>query len=191
MKQIIAASILSAFMISNVANAAKKKSKKKSAAPAAQLQPYGMAGCGVGSLIFSKNNAFMQTLASTTNNFYLTQTFSISSGTSNCNPTGMSYAVAKQETFLRNNLAGIAKDSARGSGVFLVDYAATFGCLEKDNAKFFQTMQKNYQTIFGQAGSVKILKATHKIVSQNTALKNSCVFVPSTDMEVNYEQASL
>ena len=51
----------------------------------AQQGGYGMAGCGLGSLLFGNDNTtLMQILAATTNGLFGSQTFGITSGTSNC-----------------------------------------------------------------------------------------------------------
>jgi len=54
-------------------------------AGSAHAQPYGMAGCGLGSIAFGNDQTmFKQVLAATTNGTFGTQTFGITSGTSNC-----------------------------------------------------------------------------------------------------------
>src|SRR5438309_10501086 len=45
---------------------------------------YGLAGCGLGSMIFGDQKGAIQILAATTNSTFGTPTFGISSGTSNC-----------------------------------------------------------------------------------------------------------
>ena len=54
----------------------------------------GAAGCGLGSLIFKSNGKFTQLLAATTNNSTYTQSFGITSGTSNCNAKGFANGTA-------------------------------------------------------------------------------------------------
>src|SRR5512137_902647 len=48
---------------------------------------YGAAGCGLGSMAFNKQPGIFQILAATTNSLTGTQTFGITSGTSNCGPS--------------------------------------------------------------------------------------------------------
>ncbi len=45
---------------------------------------YGTAGCGLGSMAFGNQKGAIQILAATTNGLFGTQTFGITSGTSNC-----------------------------------------------------------------------------------------------------------
>src|SRR3954469_2639303 len=59
---------------------------------------YGMAGCGLGSLIFGPvNSPGAQILAATTNSTFGSQTFGITSGTSNCVSGGV-VALDRQQT---------------------------------------------------------------------------------------------
>src|SRR3569832_2714255 len=45
---------------------------------------YGSAGCGLGSIVFGSQPGFIQILAATTNGTFASQTFGITSGTSDC-----------------------------------------------------------------------------------------------------------
>src|SRR4051812_6327755 len=47
-------------------------------------QGYGLAGCGLGSVVFGPKPGMVQVAAATTNNYIVPQTFAISSATSNC-----------------------------------------------------------------------------------------------------------
>ena len=49
----------------------------------------GDAGCGLGSMIITKNTKVMQVLAATTNGTSGSQTFGITFGTSNCSANGL------------------------------------------------------------------------------------------------------
>lgn len=151
---------------------------------------YGMAGCGLGSLIFKDNSAFPQSLASTSNNFLgilvgnggggifgFTQSFAISSGTSNCIPSGKSIAEHKQGEFLKHNLSLIAKESSRGEGEMLSGFAQTFGCSQEAIVPFKQTLQRNYQHIFGVAGAEAILEATRSNLKQEARLVGQCKYI--------------
>jgi hypothetical protein len=75
---------------------------------------YGPAGCGLGSLIFEPNSGFTQIFAATTNGTFGSQTFGISSGTSNC--TDSSGGSDSAKAFVETNRTALAKDIARGQG---------------------------------------------------------------------------
>src|SRR3954464_7446787 len=56
---------------------------------------YGTAGCGLGSLVFGDQKGAIQILAATTNTTFGTQTFGITTGTSNCVDTAAGSAGAR------------------------------------------------------------------------------------------------
>src|ERR1051326_4600599 len=75
---------------------------------------YGTAGCGLGSLLFHDKPGIVQVLAATTNSTFGSQTFGITTGTSNCEDTKSGSASAK--AFIQANREAVSKDIARGSG---------------------------------------------------------------------------
>src|SRR3954469_775685 len=75
---------------------------------------YGLAGCGLGSMVFGDQKGSIQILAATTNSTFGSQTFGITSGTSNCVDSGPGTSGAR--IFIEGNREALAKDAARGSG---------------------------------------------------------------------------
>lgn len=106
---------------------------------------YGTAGCGLGSLAFGDQKGMIQVLAATTNGFFGTQTFGISSGTSNCQESS---GHAGTKTFIQGNREALAKDAARGSGETIKTLAALAGC--KDEKAVGATLQKRFSKLFPQ-----------------------------------------
>ena len=76
----------------------------------------GAAGCGLGSLVFSSNHKIHQILASTTNGTSGSQTFGISTGTSNCNAAGWAKNLQKQRDYMVANFNTLQKEGAQGAG---------------------------------------------------------------------------
>jgi len=76
---------------------------------------YGTAGCGLGSMLIGSDPGFSQVLAATTNGTSGSQTFGISSGTSNCGKSAFSSNERLNE-FVKANLDNLAKDVAMGHG---------------------------------------------------------------------------
>ena len=74
---------------------------------------YGAAGCGLGSLVFQNQPGAVQILASTTNGTFGSQTFGITTGTSNC---GAGLMAQGTKSFVEANREALAKDIARGQG---------------------------------------------------------------------------
>jgi len=109
---------------------------------------YGPAGCGLGSLIFEPNSGFTQIFAATTNGTFGSQTFGISSGTSNCADTSGGSDSAK--AFVETNRTALAKDIARGQGETISNLSTLAGC--KSPAQVGQVLQQNFKSIFPDAG---------------------------------------
>ena len=118
------------------------------ASSAAFAQGYGMAGCGLGSLVFGNDNSMVkQILAATTNGTFGSQTFGITTGTSNCTPGGGAGGVA---VFVEANREALAKDISRGSGETLVSLTSISGCT--DSKKVATKLQSSFGKIFPNAG---------------------------------------
>ncbi len=105
---------------------------------------YGDAGCGLGSMAFGEQQGAVQILAATTNYFLGTQTFGITTGTSNCQ--GLSGGQQASKVFVEANREALAKDIARGSGETIATLAWIAGC--KDSHAVGATLQKNFKSIF-------------------------------------------
>jgi Protein of unknown function (DUF3015) len=108
---------------------------------------YGPAGCGLGSLIFEPNSGFTQIFAATTNGSFGTQTFGISSGTSNCTDSAGGSASAK--AFVETNRTALAKDIARGRGETIESLSRLGGCA--DAQAVGSSLQKNFDKVFPSA----------------------------------------
>ncbi|MET0414221.1 MAG: DUF3015 family protein [Polyangiaceae bacterium] len=105
---------------------------------------YGPAGCGLGSIIFEPDSGFTQIFAATTNGTFGTQTFGITTGTSNCD-TGTKGS-ASTKAFVAANRSVLAKDIARGSGETLGSVSRLAGC--ENTAAVGPTLQRNFSQIF-------------------------------------------
>src|SRR5688572_26598222 len=110
---------------------------------------YGSAGCGLGSLLFDPSNGFTQVFAATTNGTSGTQTFGITSGTSNCDGSG--YQAGSTAAFIQTNRAALAKDVARGKGATVAGLSDLAGCTSSKAVG--KKLQKNFKTIFSDAAA--------------------------------------
>ena len=108
--------------------------------------PYGASGCGLGSMIFEKDNTWWkQVLAATTNGTSGNQTFAISSGTLNCDsPTPGK--TAQVEAYIEANKMALANDIAKGNGETISGLSRVYGCT--DSAAFGRALKSNYKTIY-------------------------------------------
>ena len=111
-------------------------------------QAYDSTGCGLGSMAWRGQSGMIpQILAVTTNVFFGTQTFGITTGTSGCDPNGrVSGGTGRMLlAFLENNMEQFALDASAGQGETLTTVA---GILNVDEATFAAKVQNNFGTLF-------------------------------------------
>ena len=104
---------------------------------------YGAAGCGLGSVILGDQRGFMQVFAATTNGSFGSQTFGITSGTSNCGSGGAAPTVT---AFIEANREALSNDISRGNGETLTNLTQLMGC--KTTQGVGPMLQKNFKQIF-------------------------------------------
>lgn len=139
------------------------------AAGSAHADKYGMAGCGLGSMVFQDKPGKIQILSGTTNGTFGSQTFGITSGTSNCEASA---AREEASLFILVNEAALAKDISRGSGETLASLTKILRC--SDEATFGATMQKNYDRLFTADKSVSLSDKINETIRTDAALSRSC-----------------
>lgn len=110
---------------------------------------YGSAGCGLGSLLFEPSNEITQIFAATTNGTSGTQTFGITSGTSNCDGSG--YSGGSAAVFVETNRSALAKDAARGKGATIAGLTSVAGC--KSAKAVGRSLQRQFKTVFSSAAA--------------------------------------
>ena len=103
---------------------------------------YGTAGCGLGSLAFHDQPGPIQIVAATLNASFGTQTFGITTGTSNCGP-GM--GAQGTRNFVEANREALAKDMSRGQGETIGALTWIGGC--RDSREVGLVLQSNYAKI--------------------------------------------
>jgi hypothetical protein len=132
---------------------------------------YGQAGCGLGSVVFGGSHGFIQIFAATTNGTFGSQTFGISSGTSNCGGGGTSPTTAQ---YIEANKTSLSSEASQGTGETVNGLAELMGC---SNANLFGlTLQKNYGKIFPTQGVAAdtINDSIHSLIKGNSDLSGTC-----------------
>ena len=113
------------------------------------LADYGTAGCGLGSIVFGSKPGIVQIFAATTNGTFASQTFGITSGTSNCVDGG---GKASAKAYIEANREALARDIARGKGESLSNLATVAGC--SDKGAMGKQLRRDFKKIFpSQAAS--------------------------------------
>ncbi len=136
---------------------------------------YGMAGCGLGSIVFGNDPGFMQVLAATTNGTFASQTFGITTGTSNCTDGGAVARGHEQKAFVEANFAQLSRDTARGEGEYLAAFSTLLGCKVDTQARVFVRAQGSHQEIFqSEATPDQVVNGFKSALSADENLAASC-----------------
>jgi hypothetical protein len=144
--------VVVALMISTAALAAK---------------PYGMAGCGLGSQAMGKDGN--QILAATTNGTG-TQTFGISSGTSNCVTATEQTAMIRN--FIEANYASLVTDMAKGQGDSVKTLSSFYGC---NSSEFATEMKSNYENITpATENATAVMANINAVIEKSSVLSANC-----------------
>lgn len=179
---LIAVVVSLAFAFSSTALAKKKRMKKKKMKPKMTNtwdRPYGLAGCGLGSIVMGKEGN--QVIAATTNNIYglETQLFGISFGTSNCVESDTHKMAKKVDVFVHTNKVALASDMARGSGESVTTLGSLLGC--SDSARFNRTMKSNFHHIY-KTENTKTFDITDSVI--NVILKDEKLSKSCTNLNI-------
>ena len=138
---------------------------------------YGMAGCGVGSMII-KDEGPAQIFAATTNGTF-SQTVGMTFGISNCPRDEALIRVGRaekqQEVFVTVNFEALEQEMAAGKGDKLSAFSDLLGC--KDKATFGKVTKTNYKKFFSgdrETTPADLLKAVKgEVVAEDSS---SCKF---------------
>ncbi len=174
MKSILA--LLVCMSVGAVANAqGSKKSTKATAAPAAAPrqsvhdqfsgQGYGVAGCGLGSIVFGPKPGMIQIIASTVNGTAGSQTFGITSGTSNCEIPESGHQAA---VFIEANKEVVRKEASRGQGETVRTIANMLNCHGEN--QLGSEMKNNYEQYFGN--NVDTYETVRRLMKSETCSNN-------------------
>lgn len=146
--------------------AAAPKAKK------AYAREYGLAGCGLGSVIVGKKGG--QIFAATTNSTVYNQMFGITFGTLNCTDEANNEVAKNMDGFVAVNKVALASDIARGGGETLANLSTMMGCDQA--ADVGGEMQKSFRQIFPDASQApnEITDNIITVVRQNDSLAPRC-----------------
>jgi len=137
----------------------------------ATYHQYGQAGCGLGSMAFGPEKGKVQILAMTTNGTFGTQTFGITSGTSNCTPDAR---VTRAVEFINNNISSLEVELAQGQGETLISLSQIMGC--KQGQEFGKSLQKYYGHVFSnsQLNPEEIYHSINQLSQYDRDLSANC-----------------
>ncbi len=140
-----------------------------SASAASAAQPYGMAGCGIGALVFADQPGKVQIVAGILNNLISPQTSAITSGTSNCYEAGSNAAA---DVYIEANRIALQEDVARGQGETLAGLLTIWNC--NNAGQVGSALQQNYHQIFATPASADIKGSMKTTIKNDKGAAASC-----------------
>ncbi len=133
---------------------------------------YGMAGCGLGSVVMGKTGG--QISAGTTNGTSFNQTFGISAGTLNCVDSPSAEVAGRMDHFILVNRSQIQGDIARGNGETIAALGSYMGCTESSN-KIGAQLKASYSDIFDhEAMPNEITDSIITVILSSPELSQQC-----------------
>ncbi len=137
---------------------------------------YGAAGCGLGSIVVGSDRGPGQIFAATTNGTSGSQTFGITSGTSNCGDHGLLNLSKEREVFASQNYTSLVKEMAQGSGENLSILAGMYQCPTTNYQEFGAMTQEKFNDLVASAETtpVEFLSQLEVQLNQHHNLSKSC-----------------
>ncbi|MEY4616038.1 MAG: hypothetical protein RJB66_998 [Pseudomonadota bacterium] len=158
--------IATALLVSAFSSASMADGRKKSIHDQLTGGGYGLAGCGLGSVIFGAKPGMIQIVAATSNDIYSNQAIGISFGTSNCDISEMGMEAV---SYIEINRETLKKEAARGQGETLQDLAGIFNC--RNQSGFEEVIHQNFSEIFMKnENSYESSRQIMKVIEQNKKL---------------------
>jgi len=142
----------------------------------AHAQQYGMAGCGLGSIVFGNENDTLKQVIAATLNGTGVQTFGISSGTSNCVSGGVVKAEREQAAFAEVNFQDLKGNMAAGGGEYLATFATLLGCEDSARPAFSKMTQDKIEVIVPNTSTtpIQMLISVKQQIKASPSLAASC-----------------
>lgn len=135
---------------------------------------YGMAGCGLGAVIYGSDGGG-QISAATTNSLSGNQILGITTGTLECTDDGVIKVEVKQKVYAFQNFDSLKREMARGEGERLTSLAMLMGCSADTTQQFKSMTKKEYSNLFaGEADSDAMLMRLREAGSSDATIAAGC-----------------
>ena len=135
------------------------------------------AGCGLGSMIISKNSKGLQLFAMTTNNSFFNQPLGITSGTSNCSASGIVEKDREIQYYVEVNQSEITRQMSMGKGEKIETLASLYGCNTESSKQTFIDVSRAQFGRIQTNHALKpdeFLKNLNQVIDENSARLSDC-----------------
>ncbi|MCB0370154.1 MAG: DUF3015 family protein [Bdellovibrionales bacterium] len=137
----------------------------------------GDSGCGLGSMIISKNTKLLQLFSLTTNNSSFSQPLGITFGTSGCSANGIVMNEKQVQYYVEVNQEDLSREMAQGHGEKLETLALLKGCQSPASQKAFAGFtQSAYAQIIPHANTnaTEMVHNLNQEMAQQAELNQLC-----------------
>jgi hypothetical protein len=147
-----------------------------SAGPVYAGPEYGIAGCGLGSVFFGRQNTLGSQILASTSNHTGIQTFGITSGTSNCTTGGVIRAEREQAAFVEVNFEDLKGNMAAGGGEFLASFATLLGCEDSVKPTLAKMTQDKFEILVPSPSTnpIQMLANIKQQIKESSSLATTC-----------------
>ena len=149
-----------------------RSSETRSSGGTSFERQYGLAGCGLGSVVMGKHGG--QVSAATTNGTLGNQTFAITAGTLNCLDPKTAEVASRMDQFIIVNHSQLQGDIARGNGESITAISSIMGC-SQSASEIGQSLKANYSTLFSaEKYTNEITDGIINVILSNPELSSKC-----------------
>ncbi len=127
-------------------------------------------GCGLGSMAWEGQTGLIQQVVAVSTNGTFLNTFAITSGTSNCDRPKNYVDSEDLRKFVADNMDGLAKDIAKGSGEHLEALSVLMEVPQAGKAQWHSKLQRNFSVIYpsSQVSHIEVIKNIEYVMTSRT-----------------------
>ncbi len=129
--------------------------------------------CGLGWQV-TKQKTLMGTSTRGTTNYYLSPTWSMTSGTSGCQKHDFAKKDEEAVKYVASNFYPLTAEMAEGRGEYLAGLAQVMGCSDSVASNFGQATQKSFKAITNNADAYETLQNVKHVIENNAILSQNC-----------------
>lgn len=145
--------------------------KGGAAAHAAGMTHYGMAGCGLGSLIIKDHQGKLSQFIASLLNGTGMQSSAITLGTSNC-VSGKAEGGEAVAIYVKDNFETLAKEASQGAGSSLAGLATIMGC--QDHKAFSEVSQRRFEDLYQVNSPDEVVVRYSDVIADEPQLAQTC-----------------
>ena len=143
--------------------------------------------CGTGPYVVGQKNSLLHNMFATTidNTSGITNSFSITTGTSGCSNSGFAAKERRRENYVANAFENLQEEIAQGEGPYVDSLVKIMGCSDQSREIFIEQAQQDFEVLFAsdinskdselaRKRSQEFLNVIRGSIDSNSALRSQC-----------------